>query len=67
MINGGRRTRNFQHSKLIMDQVIFEYKAKVNKMLEYLEKVRELLEDFVAYTITQVSRKKIVRSVLLLN
>lgn len=44
-----------------MNQVIFEYKVKVNKMLEYLEKVRELLEDFVAYTITQVSRKKIVR------
>lgn len=61
MINGGRGARNFQHSKLIMNQVIFEYKVKVNKMLDYLEKVRELLEDFVAYTITQVSRKKIVR------
>lgn len=44
-----------------MNQVIFKYKVKVNKMLEYLEKVRELLEDFVAYIITQVSRKKIVR------
>lgn len=44
-----------------MNQVKFEYKVKVNKMLEYLEKVRELLEDFVAYTITQVLRKKIVR------
>lgn len=61
MINGSRGARNFQHSKLIMNQVIFEYKVKVNKILEYLEKVRELLEDFVAYTITQVSRKKIVR------
>lgn len=47
MINGGRGARNFQHLKLMMNQVIFEYKVKENRMLEYLEKVKELLEDFV--------------------
>lgn len=41
-----------------MNQVIVEYQTKESRMLAYLQKVKELLIDFIEYTITLVSKEK---------
>ena len=55
---GAEKVEIFSDSQLIVNQVISEYHAKESRMLAYLQKVRELLMNFVEYTITQVSREE---------
>ena len=49
---GAEKLEIFSDSQLIGNQVIYEYQAKGSMMLAYLQKVRELLMNFVEYTIT---------------
>lgn len=49
---GAKRLKIYSDSQLIVNQVKSEYQAKEDKMMEYLGKVKGLLESFMEYTVT---------------
>ena len=55
---GTKKLESFSDSQLIVNQVTSEYQAKESRMLAYLQKVKELLMNFVEYIITKVSREE---------
>ena len=48
----------YSDSQLIVNQVKSEYQAKEDKMMEYLGKVKDLLESFIEYTMAQISKEE---------
>ena len=52
----------FNDSQLVVYQVLGEYQAKGLRMVQYLNKVKDLLTQFKRYSITQVPREKIANA-----
>ena len=48
----------YSDSQLIVNRAKSEYQVKEDKMMEYLRKVKGLLENFVEYTVIQISTEE---------
>lgn len=55
---GPEKLEIYSDSQLIVNQAKSEYQVKKAKMMEYLRKVKGLLENFVEYTVIQISREE---------
>ena len=54
----GKKLKIYSDSQLIVNQVKSKYQAKEDKMMEYFGKVKGLLESFMEYTVTQISKEE---------